>query len=196
MSSIVDAFSRLGAALGAVVYWIGRGLSLLSASASAIGALCVVLMMLHVTADVIGRYFFNAPLTGTIVIVAHFYMVVLVFIALGVAEERRAHISVEIVSDLLPRPAQTGLGVISGALTIIVISLVMIGGYTEAFTQTRRGATMEQGSALISVWPSYWAVPIGAGLMIAIAGYRIVTTLTGWRSGLNETDMNADLINE
>lgn len=196
MSGLVNALRSVNAALSAVAYWIGRGLSLLSSSASAIGALCVVLMMLHVTADVLGRYFFNAPLTGTIVIVAHFYMVILVFIALGVAEEKRAHISVEIVSDLLPRPAQSALGVISGALTVAVISLVMIGGYTEAMTQTRRGASMEQGTALISIWPGYWAVPIGAGLMIAIAGYRVVTTITGWRSGLNETDMHAEILNE
>ena len=191
-----SALSKLNAALSAVAYWIGRVLSFLSSSASAIGALCVVLMMLHVTADVLGRFLFNAPLTGTIVIVAHFYMVILVFIALGVAEEKRAHISVEIVSDLLPRPAQSGLSVIAGALTVAVISLVMIGGYTEALTQTRRGASMEQGTALISTWQGYWAVPIGAGLMIAIAGYRVVTTITGWRSGLNETDMKTDLINE
>ncbi|MCC6001245.1 MAG: TRAP transporter small permease [Pararhodobacter sp.] len=196
MSSIGATFHKIHAALGAVAYWIGRGLSLLSSSASAIGALCEVLKMLHVTADVIGRYFFNAPLTGTIVIVAHFYMVILVFLAIGVAEEKRAHISVEIVSDLLPKVAQTGLGVFSGILTVGVISLVMIGGYTEAVTQTRRGATMEQGSALISVWPGYWAVPIGAGLMIAIAGYRVVTTIAAWRSGLNETDMNANFLNE
>ncbi len=191
-----SALSKLNAALSAVAYGIGRVLSFLSSSASAIGALCVVLMMLHVTADVLGRFLFNAPLTGTIVIVAHFYMVILVFIALGVAEEKRAHISVEIVSDLLPRPAQSGLSVIAGALTVAVISLVMIGGYTEALTQTRRGASMEQGAVLISIWQGYWAVPIGAGLMIAIAGYRVVTTITGWRSGLNETDMKTDLINE
>lgn len=196
MSMIGTAFTKLYAALGVIAYWIGRVLSVLSTSASAIGALCVVLMMLHVTADVIGRYFFNAPLTGTIVIVANFYMVILVFIAIGVAEEKRAHISVEIVSDLLPQGAQTGLGLISGILTVAVISLVFIGGYTEAITQTRRGATMEQGSALIAVWPGYWAVPIGAALMIAVAGYRVVTTITGWRSGLNETDMNANFINE
>lgn len=80
---------------------------------SLIGTICVILMMLHVTADVIGRYFFNAPLPGTIVVVANYYMVVLVFLAIGVAEEQRAHISVEFVTDMMPERVQTGFSVFS-----------------------------------------------------------------------------------
>lgn len=194
MPMIFRALARLNALMDALVYRIGRGLSLLSVLAAAAGAACVVLMMLHVTADVAGRYLFNAPLTGTIVIVAHYYMVFVSFIAIGVAEEKRVHISVEIVTDLLPRPVQSGLGVISGLVTVGVICLVAIAGFNQAMTQMRRGATMEQGGNLISVWQSYWAIPVGAGLMALIAGYRVITVVSGWRSGLNETEhvRNAD----
>ena len=66
------------------MFLIGRGLSYLVKTASLVGAICVVLMMLHVTADVVGRYLFNAPLPGTTVWVANYYMIIIVFLAIGV----------------------------------------------------------------------------------------------------------------
>lgn len=178
------------------MFLIGRALSTLAKASSLIGTICVILMMLHVTADVIGRYFFNAPLPGTIVVVANYYMIVLVFIAIGVAEEQKAHISVEFVTDLMPAPVQTGFSVFSGILTVGVIAVLMVAGFSEAVKKTNIGATMEQGSQMIEVWQSYWAIPMGAGLMVLIAAYRVITTVTGLRSGLNETGMDADFIND
>ncbi|MFD1510915.1 TRAP transporter small permease [Lacimonas salitolerans] len=178
------------------MFMIGRLLSFLAKSSSLIGAICVILMMLHVTADVVGRYVFNVPLPGTIVMVANYYMIIVVFIALGVAEEKNSHISVEFVTDLMPPRVQTGFSVFSGILTVGVISVVMIGGWTEAVKKTNIGATMEQGSQRIEIWQAYWLVPLGAALMALIAGYRVITTVTGWRNGLNETDVNAKFIND
>ncbi len=178
------------------MFLFGRVLSALAKLSSLIGTICVILMMLHVTADVVGRYFFNAPLPGTIVVVANYYMIVLVFIAIGVAEEKRAHISVEFVTDLMPERVQTGFSVFSGVMTVAVITVLMIAGYTEATKKTDIGATMEQGSQMIEIWQSYWAIPVGAGLMVLIAAYRVITTVTGLRSGLDETDMNAEFIHD
>jgi len=178
------------------MYMIGRFLSLLSKSASMIGAVCVVLMMLHVTADVVGRYVFNTPLPGTIVIVANYYMIILAFIALGVTEEKRGHVSVDIFYNLFPKKAQTGLSALGGLFTVAVIGALMIAGWSEAVKKTKAQTTMEQGSSLIEVWQSYWAIPIGAGLMLLIAAYHLVTTLTGARSGLDDTNAEENFIND
>ncbi|MFP4570951.1 TRAP transporter small permease [Rhodosalinus sp.] len=178
------------------MFTIGRSLSFLAKSSSMIGAICVILMMLHVTADVAGRYLFNTPVPGTIVVVANYYMVMVLFLALGVAEEKRAHISVEFVTDLMPPRAQAGFSLLSGLLTVGVMIVMMIGGLTEAVKKTDIGATMEQGSQRIEIWQSYWLVPLGAALMAVIAGYRVITTVTGWRNGLNETDVDANFISD
>ena len=178
------------------MFLIGKTLSTLAKAASFIGTLCVIAMMLHVTADVIGRYVFNAPIAGTIVVVANYYMVLLVFLAIGVAEEKRAHISVEFVTDMMPLRVQNGFSIFSGILTTAVIGILMVAGYKEAIKKTNIGATMEQGSKMIEIWQSYWAIPVGAGLMVLIAAYRVIVTVTGQRSGLNETDINAKLLND
>lgn len=178
------------------MFAIGRSLSFVAHAFSAIGAGVVIIMMLHITADVAGRYLFNTPLPGTLVVVANYYMIILVFIALGVAEEKRAHISVEVLTDLLPRRAQSTVSVVSGLVTVVVIGIVMIAGYNEAVKKTASVATMEQGSQLIEVWQSYWLIPVGAGFMALVAAYRVIATLTGARSGLQEIDMDAKFIND
>ena len=178
------------------MFAIGRAISFLSKSASLIGALCVVLMVLHVTADVLGRYLFNTPLPGTIVIVANYYMVLLVFLSIGIAEEKRAHISVEFLTDLMPARAQPAISAFGTLVTIPVIAVLMIGGYDEAMKKTRTGTTMEQGSAMIEIWQSYWAIPVGAGLMAIVAIYRLLTTLFGATSGLDETADNQQFAND
>jgi TRAP-type C4-dicarboxylate transport system permease small subunit len=178
------------------MFTIGRVLSFLAKSSSLIGAIIVVLMMLHVTADVAGRYLFNKPVPGTIVVVANYYMFIFVFIALGVAEEKKAHISVELFTDMMPHRTQTGFSIFASLLTVAVVTVLMIGGWTEAMKKTKTGTTMEQGSRMIEVWQSYWIVPIGAGLMALIALYRVVVVVTGWRNGLNETDTDVKFINE
>ena len=178
------------------MFFIGNLLSGLTRMASLIGTICVGLMMLHVTVDVIGRYLFNAPLIGTIVIVGHYYMIILVFMALGMAEEKRAHISVELLTDLMPRSVQGWLSVFSGLLTTAVFCLLAIGGFKEAMKKTKYGASMEQGTDMIDVWQSYWMVPLGAGLIALIAIYKVIVTLTGSKSGLNEKLEGVEVIHE
>ncbi|MEM1313095.1 MAG: TRAP transporter small permease [Pseudomonadota bacterium] len=178
------------------MHFIGRAISFVTKFASWIGAACVVLMVLHVTADVLGRYLFNTPLPGTIVIVANYYMILLVFLSIGIAQEKQAHISVEFFSDMLPDRAQPGIRWIGTALTVPVMGVLMIGGWTEAVKKTNTGATMEQGSQMIEIWQSYWAIPIGAGLMTVIALYKAIVSLIGAPNGLDEVDQDAQLVNE
>jgi len=174
----------------------GRFISFLLKAASLIGALCIVLMMLNVTADVTGRYLFNAPLPGTTVFVANFYMIILVFLAIGVAEEKKAHISVEFLTDMMPKRVQGILSIFSGLLTVAVIGLVFVAGWTEAVKKTDSGATVVQGSQMLQVWPSYWLIPIGAAFMATVAAYRVITKVTGQRSGLDETTEQADFFSD
>jgi TRAP-type C4-dicarboxylate transport system permease small subunit len=178
------------------MYVIGRFLSFLSKQALLLGAICVALMMLHVTADVIGRYVFNSPLPGTIPIVANYYMVILTFIALGVAAEKKAHISVEIFVGMLPPRPRHWTSVFAEVVTVAVVIVLIIGGWSEAVKKTEGGATIEQGTHMMQVWPSYWVVPLGAGLMAMITIYRVITMITHTRNGLSEAQNTVNIMND
>ena len=57
-----------------------------------LGLLAGFLMMLHVTADVTGRYVFNRPLEGTTEIVAAYYMVMVAYLPWAWISRRDNHI--------------------------------------------------------------------------------------------------------
>ena len=163
---------------------IGRLLSRIVSLAAVIGMLCVMLMMLHVTADVTMRYVFNSPIPGTITIVANYYMVILGFIALAVAEEKDAHISVEVVADLMPAFMQRPLAALAAALATGIFATLTWRTIEVAQQQTAIGAKMPQGTVVIWTWPTYWALPIGCGLMAIVAFYKLAIAVTGLKSGL------------
>lgn len=161
---------------------VDRAFAWLAGAASILGTACIVLMMLHVAADVVGRYFFNAPLPGTITVVAHYYMVVVVFLGLGVAERQNSHIAVEIVADLLPAIVRRGLEGLGAAISVFAFGLVAWRGAEEAIRKTAVGAAISQGSDTIPVWASYWAIPFGAGLMTLFCISRLVLAVARRRA--------------
>jgi len=85
-----------------------------------------------------------------------------------------------------PERPRNILSIFASVLTVAVVTVLMISGYTEATKKTAMVATKEQGSQLFEVWQSYWFVPLGAALMIAVAVYQILIMITGARSGLAE----------
>ncbi|WP_102225354.1 TRAP transporter small permease [Acidimangrovimonas sediminis] len=146
---------------------------------SLIGTLCVVLMMLHVTADVVMRYAFNRPLPGTLNIVSRYYMVIIVFLSLAVAERQDAHISVEIVYDLLPSGLRRLLAPLSWLLTAAVFAAVAIRTGQVAWTKTLIRASVDEGTSAIPIWQSYWPVAIGSAVFALFCAYRLVLALIG-----------------
>ena len=88
---------------------ISRFLSTCATCTSVLAGAAVALMMVQVTLDVAMRHLFGSPLPGTLTIVSYYYMVIAAFVPLALAEQRDAHISVEFVTDLMPKGVQRHL---------------------------------------------------------------------------------------
>lgn len=163
------------------ILFLNRIMDVLVGAVTVLAGLCIVAMMVHVTADVIGRYVFNTPLPGTITFVSAYYMVGAAFLALPLAERRGAHINVELVSDLLPRRLQLVLALAARLLTAAVVGLVALRTVQEAGAKAAIGATVQQGAITIPTWPSYFLVPVGCALMMlaALVGFLNEIALAG-----------------
>lgn len=131
-----------------------------SAAAAVIAGVCLVLMMVQTTLDVVMKFVFNAPIQGTLEIVSIYYMVGVVFLPLAIVELRHEHICVDLVMQFLPRRARN----FSYAFTALIsASFFTILGYQtllDAIVATQRGDIL-MGGALILTWPSRWALPVG-----------------------------------
>ena len=136
------------------------------------------LMMLHVTADVVGKYVFNSPIPGTAEVVASYYMVSAVFLPLAWVEIREGSIMVEILYDLLP-----GLGRRICLFIATALSAVFYGGFAwlswaPAMKAWQIGEVVE-GTWRVVVWPTKFLLPIGLALAGVVMLLRLIEIAKG-----------------
>lgn len=141
--------------------WVSR----LSAAAMWTACVAITMMTLHVTADVIGKYLFRAPVPATFEAVEAYYMVALVFLPLSYIVRSEGHIVVELFTRNMPRRGQAALSVFTGILTLIWVALLAWYGGKEAVRMTADKELLQIAEGFIYVWPSRWAVPLGCGVM-------------------------------
>ena len=139
-----------------------------------LGGVAMLLMTVHIVADVVGRMVFNHPLNGTTEIVSAYDMVALIFLPLAYVTQHEGHIKVELFTRTWPPRRVAALDAAVG-----VICLVLIVWFTWetlvaakiAFDQNEQWPT---AASLVTVWPSRWFLPIGLGLMAIYMACRIV----------------------
>ena len=158
---------------------IDRLVTFISRAVALIGGLAVALMMVHVTLDVLFRYVLNRPLAGTLTMVTYYYMILAAFVPLAFVERRGAHISVAVFTAMMPPLVTRLLSVVTGLLTMAVMALLAWRGGDAALQAMRKGLAQVQGDTEILVWPAYFAIPLGAGLMTLVLFWQIVTALSG-----------------
>jgi len=133
-------------------------------SATLMGGAAVALMMVHITADVVLR-FFGLPLPGTVSMISYYYMLVVTFVALAFAERRNAHIAVDIVYDLMPRWMQAVCRVATLLLCLAAFSLLTLKTWDVALGKYAIQAKFVQGGTVVTTWPGYFLLPLGFGLV-------------------------------
>lgn len=133
-----------------------------------VGAISVALMMIHLTVHIVSLYLFSFPLPGTYLIIANYYMVIVTFLCMGLAEYKGAHISVDFVYDAMPAGLKRVADAITLVLTVGVFSAMGWRGLESAISKTRAGSyDLEYGIKFLT-WPSYYLVPVGCGLVVLV----------------------------
>lgn len=132
------------------------------------------LMMLHVSADVTGRYFFNRPLDGTTEIVSAYYMVIVAYLPWAYLARNDTHISVDVFTRLMPLAITHWLDIAVKILVVTYLSLFIWQTASQAVGQTEIREVWQAGRIFIPVWPSRWIPPIAGTLMVLYLALKIV----------------------
>lgn len=146
-----------------------------------LAGIAIAAMMIQVTADVAMRYLFGRSLSGTLTVVSYYYMVIAAFVPLALAEQKSGHISVEFVTELMPKRAQDHLAGLILIPTTLIGAVLTWRTFEAAMRAFHMGASQTNGSSSIPVWPAYFALPLGAGLMTLILLARFIGYATGNR---------------
>jgi TRAP-type transport system small permease protein len=129
----------------------------LSTYLSYIGNIALASMMLLTTADVIGRYFFNAPVLGAYEI-TEYLMLIMVFSFLALAQSAKVHINVDIVFNHLPAGLRRVLERFNHLICLLMMLLVTWMSIQRIWELKRTG----EASVLLKI-PDY---PFAAFLVI------------------------------
>ena len=160
-------------------------ISWLISGTSTIAGIMVLMLIGHVTLDVIMRFFFSTPLNATILYVSAFYMVAIAFLPLAAVEQRDGHIAVELLVEKFPTKIQSFLSGLALLLTLIVTTTVAIHTGDEALAKYLGGAFSIKAGGKIITWPTYLALPLGFGLMAIVSAWKCICPLMGRPHGLD-----------
>ncbi|MEP2783281.1 MAG: TRAP transporter small permease [Pseudoruegeria sp.] len=103
-------------------------------------ALLLFCLVLVTCVDVIGRYFFSAPLSGAFEI-TELLLAALVFAALPLTTERKEHIEVDLLNVVLPDTIQRYLSAFAGLFSAAVLATLSWRLGSHALQAAMDGAT-------------------------------------------------------
>ena len=151
-----------------------RPLKRLGEGLAVAGGVALVLMMLHIVADVATKYLFNDPIDGTTEIVAAYYMVGVVFLPLAYVTFAEGHLIVELFTGRMSGRPLAALVGCAGLVTLAYILFFVYHTGVEALRRTREGEAWETSVDLVAVWPSRWFLTIGLGAMALYVALALV----------------------
>lgn len=141
-----------------------------------LAGIIIMVMMLHISADVTAKYLLNDPIDGTLEIVAAYYMVAIIFFPLAYVTQHEGHIKVELFTRGLSERTIFGIESVIAVVGFLYMALFTVGAVEEAIKKTAIRDTWETADDVLEVWPSRWLVPLGCFFM---AAYLV------WRAGVD-----------
>ncbi|MGV8989412.1 MAG: TRAP transporter small permease subunit [Cypionkella sp.] len=149
----------------AILKYLTNGLALLA-------GLSVALMMFHVMADVIGKYFFHYPVPSTAEVVANYYMIAVVFLSLAWVEAKGSAISVDLVYDGVSPGKQSVMRKVGEVATLLFYLGLGWFSWGVAMRAWHDNETVD-GLWRVTVWPAKFMLPLGIGIACAVLIVRI-----------------------
>ena len=154
---------------------VRAGFHAVTVTVGAIGALAAVGMMVHIVAHAGARFLAGTGMQGTLEYVRFWWLMLVVYGALAIAQRRDEHISAPVLFDRVSAPTQRVWMVVGDLITIAVLLLVGWYGWVgamDAFAIRARAA----GSG-VPTWPTTYLVPLGAVLYAIELVFRDVDVI-------------------
>lgn len=144
-----------------------------------IAAVGLLAMMLHIGADIAASLLFNRPIATTSAIVTQYYMIAVAFLPILATERRGAHISITMITAVLPLPVQRGLQAVVTAIMAVAYWFLTVQAWQQAADKFEIKAYMVEQTSRILVWPSYFIIPVAFGAMALLMTAKAVLAMTG-----------------
>lgn len=140
-----------------------------------------LLMVLHVSADLLGRGFFDHPLLGTGEIATNYYMVALSFLPLAVITRQRGHIMVGLFTNGLSKKALLRVDLLADFVTLGFVAIVTWMAVDIAIRKTAESEMRESSTGYLPIWEARWILTVGFALMCVYLVLNLIKSLLALR---------------
>lgn len=141
---------------------------------TAIGALAVLALLVHVSADVALRSLRGTPIPATYEIVTHYYMVGLAFLPLAWVERQGGMVRIDVVHGMLPPRAQAVSERVVTLVSALIYAVLTWVTLRTALTNSANGSFIMTNNVRVVTWPAYWLPPVGLGLAALVTTLRAI----------------------
>lgn len=141
--------------------WLGMAEAWLGSAA----ALLLVAMTLLTAVDVIGRYFFDRPLTGAFEL-TELAMGAMVFVSLPLVTLRREHVTVDLMEHLVPKAWRRAQQLLMDAIVVLCLAVITWQLWRKAHTMASAGETT--ATLEIPIYPLVYAMAALSAITVAV----------------------------
>jgi TRAP-type C4-dicarboxylate transport system permease small subunit len=141
-----------------------------------IAFVCVLLMMLQIVGDVVGRYGFNHPIDGTMAIVSNWYMVAIIFLPMALVQRHGQHVATTFFAEKFSEKTQRVFKLFADIVMFSVFAFFGVITLEKAFLCFSVGEFVEESYRII-IWPVHFFLPLGAWAMCLHVLYDIIKDL-------------------
>ena len=155
----------------------GAVLGSAAAVLSSVGTIWIGLLMLLIVADVIGRNFFNAPITGVAELAGH-SVVAIVFLQTAAAIMQGRLTRADFLFRRIARASPTVAGLIESFFCLVgalVFAVIVLASWDKALNAWAGGEFFGvQGVFTVPTWPFRGIIVLGSALAALAALYRAI----------------------
>lgn len=137
----------------------------------------VAAMLVHIVLDVVLKYVFNTPVPMTAEMVAHYYMVAVVFLPMPLVELRNASVSVDLFYRMFGAPLRRAVLVAAYVTQALFFGVLAYQSSIDAVDAMKAGKFVYLDFKLVT-WPGTFFLPAGFFLATLVSVLRVVQVVT------------------
>lgn len=138
-----------------------------------LGTLGILLMVVHVTLDVVLRSTLSVSIPATVELVTRYYLITLALLPLSWVEWRREMISVEALEGMMGQRLVRFSDVLVSLLSAVVYAVLAIATWGKAMEQYAIGSYVMSLNFPMPVWPTYFVLPLAFALATLVCVARL-----------------------
>jgi TRAP-type C4-dicarboxylate transport system permease small subunit len=144
--------------------WIAKGHGRIDTFMGYASACMVMVIMVFVSTDVVGRYFFNHPIPGTYEF-SEVLLALIIFLAFPYVQYLKGNIAIKILADRYPPRVTEIFNIFCLLLGILTFGLMAIQG-VALFLSSWEVHEISEGTIPFPIYPFKFFIPLGFGLLV------------------------------